>query len=215
MLKSKERWAICNKVWWEIIPHKRCINKERIPIRIYTTGEHIQTKAFSSSNWAIERQVATESEAVLIFDNLIYLAAWQSLLNRWYVGQALSNNPRDAASIFCPIWHHKSISQPSSELSLTALWILSNEATILVHKSPGVDVPVRCCIYPCSLVPGAVPGNKANIHASSVSADWGCEMLWWIVQQCAHSMTALKWSLPPSTWNLLCSSKADPPLTNW
>lgn len=42
-------------------------------------------------------------------------------------------------------------------------------------------------------------GSLQYIHASSVSADWGCEMLWLIFQQCAHSMTALKWSLSPST----------------
>ena len=55
----------CDNVWREIIPQKWCINKEGIPIQIYAGGEHIQTKAFSYC--AIECEVVTESEAVLIF----------------------------------------------------------------------------------------------------------------------------------------------------
>ena len=56
MFKNKERWAICNiaNVWWEIIPQKWCINKEGIPIQIYTRGEHIHKKTIELSYWIIE-----------------------------------------------------------------------------------------------------------------------------------------------------------------
>ena len=52
------------------------LKDERWASAIYMGRKHIQTKAFSSSIWAIQRKVVTESEAVLIFDYLLYLAAW-------------------------------------------------------------------------------------------------------------------------------------------
>ena len=64
---------------------------------------------------AIECKVLTESEAILIFDYLIYLDSMtvDNVIAQSLVGQALSDNHRNAASIktvFCCIWHHKPIS---------------------------------------------------------------------------------------------------------
>ena len=160
-------------------------------------GEHIQMKAFSSSSWLSYWMWSSH----WIWGSpdfwLSYTFGCMTVDN--VIAQSLHGRPNlERQSSWCSVHWNSFLFHLTPQIHLTALlwtfltapWIPNNVATILVRKSPGEDVPVRC---------RHVYWLVAYIHELSVSADWECEMLWLILQQCAYSMTALKWSLFPST----------------